>query len=201
MRRTRISFSRLRVWSAFPLSKPDRAVNPSARERAATASSRSATSIRTRSFGQTASLRSKLPRESPWSVNRWWQIPITNVAFDVFRKDFLPRVGAAWQDGPRNRLNIFGSGAFEAAPLRELWWDGAQWNWTDHDYGPNEDELGPSSLVIPKPPNAYLFGVTAEKDNVLLLAYRPGAGWDFAGGFQGSDGIRDLRARCAVLRR
>jgi hypothetical protein len=129
----------------------------------------------------------------------WWQIPIADVAFDVFRNDFLPRVGAAWKEGPRNRLNIFGSAALGAAPLRELWWDGAQWNWTDHDRGPNGDALGPSSLVFPKTSNAYLFGVTAGKDNVQLLAYRPGAGWDFAGGFQGPDGTADLRAPVALF--
>jgi len=128
----------------------------------------------------------------------WWQIPIADVAFDTFQKDFMPRVGAIWYNGPTPRLNIFGAAQFEAANLRELYWDGANWNWHDHDRGPDGDRLGPSSLVFPQPNHGYLFGVTAERDNIVLLAYQPtAADWNWAD-FHGPDGVTDLRAPVAL---
>jgi hypothetical protein len=137
----------------------------------------------------------------------WWQIPIADVAFDTFQKDFLPRVGTTWYGagpspnppGAVPRLNIFGSAPFGGAKLRELYWDGANWNWHDHNLELNGDELGPSSLIFPQPNHGYLFGVTAEKDNVLLFAYQPAAvDWGRADFPTVPDGVTDLRAPVAL---
>jgi hypothetical protein len=136
----------------------------------------------------------------------WWRIPVADVAFDTFPKDFLPRVGTTWYStpgptpnppGPTPRLNIFGAAVFEAANLRELYWDGANWNWHDHNRGPNGDALGASSLIFPQPNHGYLFGVTAERDNIGLFAYQPSAAdWDWAD-FHGPE-VTDLRAPVAL---
>src|SRR5262249_8157579 len=78
---------------------------------------------------------------------------------------FFVESGFAWNSGRIGRLNIFGmtspdkdivnAAADDAARLlfgdglRELWWDGSQWNWSDHGAPPgtNRVMLGRNSAV------------------------------------------------------
>lgn len=73
---------------------------------------------------------------------------------------FLVKSGFGWNSGRTGRLNIFGMtlpAPFEFVPavdnsgngIRDLWWDGSQWNWYYHGRPPGADEvaLGRNSAV------------------------------------------------------
>jgi hypothetical protein len=82
----------------------------------------------------------------PWQFNWATMTPPDD-------KGFFVGSGFGWNDGPTGRLNIFGmtlparryvyvgspSGAGNG--IRELWWDGGQWNWTDHGRPPGTDTM------------------------------------------------------------
>src|SRR5258708_29446548 len=74
----------------------------------------------------------------PWQFNWAAMTPPDGSGFFVGS-------GFGWNDGPTGRLNIFGMTlpalrlVYVAMPkneagngIRELWWDGGQWNWSDH---------------------------------------------------------------------
>jgi hypothetical protein len=87
----------------------------------------------------------------PWQFNWKTMTPPDNAGFVV-------ESGFAWNEsgtgtllGP-GRLNFFGMTlpAFDAVPhggvsannvIRELWWDGGQWNWNDHGRPPGTDTV------------------------------------------------------------
>ena len=55
--------------------------------------------------------------------------------------DYSPMAGFTWRQGTTGRLNIFGASAIKSqyshiSHLVEHWWDGGQWNWTDHGSPP-----------------------------------------------------------------
>jgi len=89
--------------------------------------------------------------------------------------DFDPRTGYTWRSGTTPRLNIFGLGSrrlFGIAlrpQLREFWWDGTGWRWTDHGRPPDSKEikLGPQSAIWPAGNNnqfAYVFVAAVDED-------------------------------------
>ncbi len=91
----------------------------------------------------------------PWQFNWAAMTPPDGSGFFVGS-------GFGWNDGPTGRLNIFGMTlpalrlVYVAMPkneagngIRELWWDGGQWNWSDHGRPPGTDTvaLGRNSAV------------------------------------------------------
>jgi hypothetical protein len=65
---------------------------------------------------------------------------------------FIVQSGFGWNSGHTGRLNIFGMTlpvpAGSVIPstqsgngIRDLWWDGGQWNWYDHGRPPGTDEV------------------------------------------------------------
>jgi hypothetical protein len=99
----------------------------------------------------------------PWQFN-WATMTPPDAAstFDKSGAGFVVESGFAWSSGRIGRLNIFGmtspaknlvivgSSSNEAGDgLRELWWDGSQWNWSDHGRPPGIDTvaLGRNSAV------------------------------------------------------
>jgi hypothetical protein len=131
--------------------------------------------------------------DKPMLGTPWWVLPI-GVATD-FRLDsqappvvsgvgrnFFPFTAATWYRGPMGdpqsvgRINVFGTVAisFGTTPptgrraLREFWWDGNNWNWSDHPM-PNANvvalSLGPGSFTFPENNGyrqAFLFALATD---------------------------------------
>jgi hypothetical protein len=84
----------------------------------------------------------------PWQFN-WATMTPPDAA------SFFVESGFAWNSGRIGRLNIFGmtsptkSYVYVGDGIRELWWDGSQWNWSDHGTPPGTDTvmLGRNSAV------------------------------------------------------
>ena len=85
---------------------------------------------------------------------------------------FIPFTAVSWYEGKQEgRLNVFGLVSFgpptaRKLSLREFWWDGQNWNWTDHP-SPDEDiitmRLGQGGFTFPENKGykqAFLFVIT-----------------------------------------
>jgi hypothetical protein len=83
----------------------------------------------------------------PWQFNWATITPPDDNGFFVLS-------GFAWNNGPTGRLNIFGmtspllrlvrvalSNREAGNGIRDLWWDGGQWNWADHGHPPGTDAV------------------------------------------------------------
>jgi hypothetical protein len=85
--------------------------------------------------------------------------------------DFDPCSGVHWFDGQNHRLSVFGAtfrgqGAHKA--LREFFWDGQNWNWSDHglpaDWAAGI-QIGPNSALWDQDrQNGYVFVAAVPKD-------------------------------------
>jgi hypothetical protein len=77
-------------------------------------------------------------------------------------REFDPWTSASWQQGQVGRLNVFGTAAsvpLKKNLLRELYWDGGGWHWTDHfTPGDSTISLGPGSLLLNQY-EGFLFGI------------------------------------------
>jgi hypothetical protein len=99
----------------------------------------------------------------PWQFN-WATMTPPDAArvFDQSGAGFFVESGFAWSNGSTGRLNIFGMTSpakryvYVGSPnndagdgIRDLWWDGGQWNWYDHGRPAGTDKvaLGRNSAV------------------------------------------------------
>jgi hypothetical protein len=79
-------------------------------------------------------------------VERWWDGNQWNWSDHGFAPGSTVNSAAtivAWQNGGITRINLFARG--DGGRLIERWWDGNQWNWSDHGFSP-ATPLGPGAL-------------------------------------------------------
>jgi hypothetical protein len=113
----------------------------------------------------------------PWQFN-WATMEPPDVTGVIFQsgRGFLVASGFAWNSGPTGRLNIFGvtspaqryvyAGSPNSDPgvgIRELWWDGSQWNWSDHGRPPFTDKVALGR-------NSAVWDHMSQQGRVLLVA-------------------------------
>lgn len=103
----------------------------------------------------------------PWQFNWWTMAPPDGMGFVV-------ESGFTWNDGSTGRLNVFGMTlpAESGVPvgrlsanngIRELWWDGGQWNWSDHGRPPGADTVALGR-------NSAVWDHTSEQGRVFVVA-------------------------------
>lgn len=144
-----------------------------------------------------------------WFLNaRFWQSlasPSTG-----WGDDLQPMARFSWASGGALRVNVFGNAVEPCRyhpstqacdmPLREAWFDGAQWRFTDHGVPPGNTQvhLGPHSAVWDhRNARGYVFAV-GDDDQLWLRGWNTGCGGWCWQPLEAPDRTRDLRTPVAM---